>query len=530
MRASHLLSAFLVSALHLRAAETLNTAGDAKSPMPPALKVIIFLSTQYFLVYCTLQILQANSQLRGGGKQGVWERIFGEAATTVDFAPMLGVLFLAVRMRAQQLAPPDGMVPTWAQTWMWLTNYGVLLATIAAILEPWLTGSVRQSPDEKRDPLAEEPRRAGQGQFVIAGILSVVKIIATFFVYVGFTTVIFAIFELPAPPGSQVCETCTWQYSPPVSPAVQCVINLAVQYFGVYGLLQVCKVFSTLFSKGRRTPSIRALMSALPSLKLCPMLGILFIGARMRALQMNLEAPPAWAQLAFYTATYASLVQTLCAVLTPMLTGELNNEEDEDGNVISTGGGGSSGIATLLTIVRYLALIMIVLATVVSGYSVFAMKASYGETPAVSTTIRCVLNLTAQFFVITLLHTMVQSYSSLMSRGYKSDFQLVLQAALPTLSFIPMLCVLFVGIRMRALQLDPEGAPQTWVQDAMVMTTYAVLVQTVCALLMPFFSGALGGWYIVSPELQRLIVGVKFLGLGATVFGIGTAIVGVNAL
>ena len=32
----------------------------------------------------------------------------GEACLTVDFCPMLGVLFLAIRMRAQQLWPPDG--------------------------------------------------------------------------------------------------------------------------------------------------------------------------------------------------------------------------------------------------------------------------------------------------------------------------------------------------------------------------------------------------------------------------------------
>ena len=39
-----------------------------------------------------------------------WEKILDEACKTVDFAPMLGVLFLAMRMRAQQLWPPDGKV------------------------------------------------------------------------------------------------------------------------------------------------------------------------------------------------------------------------------------------------------------------------------------------------------------------------------------------------------------------------------------------------------------------------------------
>merc|ERR1719440_214349 len=115
-------------------------------------------------------------------------------------------------------------------------------------------------------------------------------------------------------------------------------MNLTVQYFTVFGCLMAAILYSSIFFRGRKTFSIRTLESAVPSVKLCPMLAILFVGARMRALQMNLAAPPAWAQLSFYVATYAVLVQTLCAVLTPMLTGEARAELDEDGNVVTTGG------------------------------------------------------------------------------------------------------------------------------------------------------------------------------------------------
>jgi hypothetical protein len=293
----------------------------------------------------------------------------------------------------------------------------------------------------------------------------------------------------------------------------------------------VAKLHSHILYRGRKTFSIRTLESAVPSVKLCPMLAILFVGARMRALQMNLAAPPAWAQLSFYVATYAVLVQTLCAVLTPLLTGEARAELDEDGNVVTTGGSGG-GVAMVVTLVRYLALALMIAAVVFSGYSVFTMEAPPpGETPPVSTTIRCVLNLTAQFLTITILYTIAQSYSQLCLGGVRTDFQQVLAGAMPTLQFIPMLCVLFVAVRMRALQLDPaEGAPQTWVQDAMVMTTWAMLVQTVVSLTLPFTTGELEGVMIDAPAVANLLVSVKFVGLGVTYVGIATTIYGVFLL
>jgi hypothetical protein len=384
---------------------------------------------------------------------------------------------------------------------------------------------------DKNDPLVAEQRRAGGARFIFASACAVCRSLATFFVYVGFMVVIFAIFELPAKPGSQVCSTCSWAYSPAVAPAVQCVINLTVQYFTIYGLLMAAKLYSTFFHKGRKTFTIRTLESTKESLKLCPMLAILFVGARMRALQMKLDAPPAWAQLSFYVATYAVLVQTICAVLTPVLTGESRAELDQDGNVVTTGASGG-GAATVITLVRYLALAFMIAGVVFSGYSVFAMEAPPpGETPPVSTTIRCVLNMTAQFLTITILYTMAQSYSQLALGGVRTDFQQVLAAAMPTLQFIPMLCVLFVGVRMRALQLDPaDGAPQSWVQEAMVMTTWSMLVQTVVALALPFTTGELEGIMIDAPAVSNFLVTVKFVGLGVAYVGIATTIYGVCIL
>jgi len=106
---------------------------------------------------------------------------------------------------------------------------------------------------------------------------------------------------------------------------------------------------------------------------------------------------------------------------------------------------------------------------------------------------------------------------------------------MPTLQFVPMLCVLFVAVRMRALQLDPaDGAPQSWVQEAMVMTTWAMLVQTLVSLAMPFFTdGELQGFQLEGAGvavIMNILATVKLIGLGVTYAGIATTIYGVSIL
>jgi len=526
---SHLFAAFLVSALQLRVQHQLDDSANGKSPMPPAIQVIINLCIQYFLVYFFLQCAQTSAQMKTPGVKGTWEKILGEACLTVDFCPMLGVLFLAIRMRAQQLWPPDGKVPPWAQSWMWVTSIGVLLATAGAILQPWLSGTASGAKEQEQQALMGARKKQSMGAYYTGLVFGIMKMVSLFFIYVGAVVVIFALFELPAPPGSSTCSTCEWEYVPPVAPAVQCVINLTIQYFALYLGIQFANFWSHAFYMGRKTFVVKLLEDARHSVKLCPMLAILFVGARMRALQMNLEAPPSWAQLAFFVCTYAVLTQTICAILTPIASGQANAGLDEHGNVVTTSSSGSA-LPMLLTFIRYCALLLVILGVVVSGYSVFAMEASYGETPPVSTTIKCVLNLTAQFLVVTLLHTITQTYSQLMLGGKRTDALHVLEAAMPNLAFIPMLCVLFVATRMRALQLNPEGNPQEYVQLAMQVATWAVLAQMIAAMMLPFLTEELDSVHIESPTAARILIATKYFGVAATFAGVGATVVGVCSL
>merc|ERR1719407_284633 len=54
------------------------------------------------------------------------------------------------------------------------------------------------------------------------------------------------------------------------------------------------------------------------------------------------------------------------------------------------------------------------------------------------------------------------------------------------MNFAPMLAVLFIGARMRALNMDPiNGNPQKWAQNCFFMCTYALLAQTICSVAVP---------------------------------------------
>merc|ERR1719299_268928 len=81
-------------------------------------------------------------------------------------------------------------------------------------------------------------------------------------------------------------------------------------------------------------------------------------------------------------------------------------------------------------------------------------------------------------------------------RQFTSGMDSVLNVAIPTLvsaqmtvQFCPMLSIMFVGLRMRALQItDQKGQPQGWAQEAMYLCTYAIMIQVFMVLLLPLFT------------------------------------------
>merc|ERR1719261_1868769 len=97
--------------------------------------------------------------------------------------------------------------------------------------------------------------------------------------------------------------------------------------------------------------------------------------------------------------------------------------------------------------------------------------------------------MTVQFMLICTALFLVRTYHEL-SGTAKGNLEAALKASAQTLTYGPMLCVLFIACRMRVEFLsDGKGAPQMWVQNCMYALTFAVMASTILVLLMPFVTG-----------------------------------------
>merc|ERR1719159_1732222 len=154
-------------------------------------------------------------------------------------------------------------------------------------------------------------------------VMTIIRFAITFCIYVGFTCVIYSIFTIQHPQGPQ--------YTPPISVTMQCVINLTVQYFTVYLGLWIAQTVKDFMSY--ELSKLSDLMEdAKATIAFCPMLAILFVGTRMRALLItnNRGAPQGWVQDGMYMATWAVLIQFLMVLAVGIASGG-RVECDEDG-------------------------------------------------------------------------------------------------------------------------------------------------------------------------------------------------------
>jgi len=205
-------------------------------------------------------------------------------------------------------------------------------------------------------------------------VMTVVRYVCLVALYAGFTAVMVSVFVIEHPTDVSL--------TPPISPAMQCVMNLTVQYFTVYLALFICitikqfaphlKIMETLigiFEAGQKT------------VMFAPMLSMLFIGARMRALQLTKASdgtipptagPQPWAQDGMFLATWSVLVQLIMTMLVPIVTGTGKPKMDEDGNVI-TPEGSNKYLGIFFDVIKYLCLLSMYGGSMVVVYAVYTM-------------------------------------------------------------------------------------------------------------------------------------------------------------
>merc|ERR1719161_321369 len=208
-------------------------------------------------------------------------------------------MFLACRMRVQWLTQGNSNPPVWMQAWMYAATYSVAVLTLVTLIVPLLTGEKVKLKETGDLDEEHQPFKAPMAALAF----TLLKYLIMIGLYVSTVCIVYGTYTFKPPPGSWVGDKI-----PPMSPAVSCTMILTSMYFIVYAGIQFGKTFQS-FSGIETSKLTGALEGAICTMFFAPMMAVLFIGARMRALQMDPinGSPQKWAQDCFYMCTYAVL-------------------------------------------------------------------------------------------------------------------------------------------------------------------------------------------------------------------------------
>jgi len=478
----------------------------SEQAMAPSLICVVILTVSYLVVYLFLEIARTVHQFTG--EHVAVLKVLEHAAQTVDLAPMVAVLFLAVRLRAGQL----GSEPSWFTVQMMvLATGGVVGCALAALVIPALTGEFHKEPAKeptgegllKSSPKARTSLAASccgeQGSTVLKKVGGQLELCLVFLVYLGSACVIIAAYSMKATPGNSACPDCTWEYTPPVAPAVECAFNVCVQFFLVYTIHMIVKFYNRVKpmpetppgeqSESRVTAFEIVSHRVKETVDVAPMVVLLFIGARLRALQLDPNgAPQPWAQQMFYVATFSLLALITLGYITPVISGEINATVDKDGKVEM--GREMSEAGRGLTALKFIVLLVFYCSVAAVMFSVFTIEAPAGmDTPPVSTALSCAMVLTCMYLAYYMTRTSVLAYDQVTNKGEPCQLSEVLAEGMSALRLMPMLCVLFVACRMRATMLMMADPPEQ-AQTGMILATLSILGVLLVAVTMPWLSPA----------------------------------------
>merc|ERR1719380_481428 len=326
--------------------------GDEKLPVSPAVMNTILLATTFFTVYLLVALTKTAVELSGDSP--FLQKLAGLltlARYTVNFAPMLAILFIAARMRALQIDPKHGNPQRWAQMCFFMCTGSVVVQTLLVIMMPFCVDCECKEGDTEGDVVFVMEHKGA------AVCFDWIRYLCLLALYGGFTAVIVSVFLISHP--TDVSKT------PPISPAMQCVMNLTLQYFTIYLVLFVAVTAEQFSGVAWLHKVIAICEGAQKTVMFAPMLSILFVGTRMRALQLTIAkdgtippsaGPQPWVQDAMFLATWSVLVQLVMCILVPLCTGTATPETDHSGNVkVPEGSHKYLGIA--VETIRYLSLV-----------------------------------------------------------------------------------------------------------------------------------------------------------------------------
>merc|ERR1719163_2596950 len=113
-------------------------------------------------------------------------------------------------------------------------------------------------------------------------------------------------------------------------------------------------------------------------------------------------------------------------------------------------------------------------------------KAAGAAVPPVSTTMKCIISVTVQYFIVWTALALVKIVQKIEVQKYALEG--ILDKATQTVKYAPMISILFLATRMRAVMLtkgDTEtyGLPQWWCKDGMIVCAICVALLTIINIM-----------------------------------------------
>lgn len=445
------------------------------APMSTTMQCVLYFLMMFFMVKLACFVTREIAIVHGGrGK--VLFAIFERAGEAVEFAPMLAVLFIAVRMRALHITHGQGNPPMWVQDCMRITVYAILTSVIIVLIVPVFSGEVLG--DDQAGVSEEDERNSSPWLRCFARILTFVDFMAIAAMFAATFTICHSGYTMTPNDcmDGDVKSESIWGKDgpPPVPPVLQVVMNLTLQFF-IISLAY--KIFITLTMYGMDEPWVRKAkqisMDAQDTVSFAPMVSVLFVGARMRAMQIDPinGAPQAYAQTTFFIVAYAILWKTIMVLAKgPFINDPAEKRSEEPGAI-----GFLGFLSGLGTVVLYAGVAVVI-------YSIFTIPGiDGGPAPPLAAYLNNIMILTLQFFIVYLI----------LDCALNPSIRERLQALQDAVLLNPMLGVFLLGIRLRATELaGKNGAPPLWIQDTMYRATSTIFAQLIVLLLLVFVTGA----------------------------------------
>lgn len=554
----------------LEGIETAFAGSRAHQPVSTALQCVTALAVSFFGAYLaviSIRLVRTGCRWLAGTNMPVtvWERKLVEATGGLAMAPMLSVLLVSARLRSLHLDPSRGLDPApWVQGCM-IAGTAAFFVRIAldlslSCLDPdtlagWAVQRVAYLCScaiyttsmcillygtWASHPVDDTASRHEVSPMVVCmSILIVVFLLET------------ALFEVIA-----ATRRHLRQQAAAAAAAAAAVAAPVLRPRGVMHHFGAAQEVSFL---------------ELVPLHFPIMICVLLVGIELRALQLHLQ-PPLWSAAAMYIATACLFAQASWACAMSLLRSfprggdrgssgagggeERNLQGEEEGGFAPAGFYKPLGVALASTWV--LVLCGLYAGTAAVLVSVFAMEerplglllpppslgaaasalltfssssraaeehfaledaAGHGMgagVPPVSVAMRCVTLLTTVYFAFYLGFVVCGALQGRLRKWV----QAVLSNVQCSLAFVPMLCVMMIAVRLRAMQLGIRD-PQPWAQVVMITAAMAVIVQSVCNLFiqedLAELSMASKLVYILMLLVRNLAAGVLFGAVAALI-------------